>query len=72
MIWIPATEDDKAMLYTEEGVVLGVVRQMGDGRYIATTNRHYLGWFKLLKNAQKAVETKHNAENNGVIVHAGR
>lgn len=59
MIWVPATEDENAQLLTIEGVVHGVVRFMPKvPRYIASTNKLYLGGYKTLKNAQTAVEAK--------------
>lgn len=66
MIWTPATEDKNALLYMDEGRMLGTVRKMENRPdtivFVAATNSTYLGQYKKQENAMKAVEEKIKAE----------
>jgi hypothetical protein len=63
MIWTVATHDSDLLILVEDGVVVGSVRQQKNNKmFMASTQRHYLGQYRLLKNAQTAVETKRKVE----------
>lgn len=62
-MWVPSTTDKHTYLWTEGGVVMGTVRMMANNKkFLATTNRNYLGQYQSLRNAQQAVEVKRGAE----------
>jgi hypothetical protein len=57
MLWNTQTLDPDVMqLLGDNEEVLGVVRYQGNGRYMASTQKLYLGVYPTLKFAQKAVE----------------
>lgn len=71
MIWVKAEQDYDLLNFVEDTKVVGCVRYMkGSKRFMASTQEHYLGQYKTLKNAQLAVETKRNTEckDEGVII----
>lgn len=71
MIWVPNNTDKHTQHLTENGVLTGTVRFMENNKkWMASTQKHYLGQYMSLKNAQTAVETKRNAEckTGGTII----
>jgi len=63
MIWTVATHDSDLMILVENGEVVGSVRQQKNNKmFMASTQKHYLGQYRILKNAQTAVETKRKVE----------
>jgi hypothetical protein len=72
MIWTVATHDSDLLILVEDGVVVGSVRQQKNNKmFMASTQKHYLGQYRHLKNAQTAVETKRKVEckAEGKIIH---
>lgn len=66
MLWVTATQDPNSMVLQDDDKTIGIVQYMpGTGRYMASTQRLYLGTYKTLQNAQKAVETKCKVEMKG-------
>jgi len=57
MLWNTQTLDASVMqLLGDDQEVLGVVRDQGNGKYMASTQAKYLGMYPNMKFAQKAVE----------------
>ena len=64
MIWVRDSLDELAWHYMEGTHLVGTIRNMpSSGRWMATTNKRYLGTYAIFENAQKAVEAKRRVEN---------
>lgn len=74
-IWNTQTQDQDVMqLIGDNQEVLGIVRAQKNGKYIASTQKKYLGMYPNLKFAMKAVEVQHGVEVKGsgkIIVPGG-
>lgn len=74
MLWNTQTQDPNVMTLEDETGTIGVVHfNKSTGRYMASTQKTYLGTYSTLQIAQKAVETKANVEmkGSGRIIVAG-
>jgi hypothetical protein len=74
MLWNTQTLDPNVMTLVDDTGTLGVVSYNPQTqRYLASTQKTYLGTFSTLAIAQKAVETKCKVEmkGSGMIIVAG-
>jgi hypothetical protein len=67
MIWVPDTQNEDSWHYMEGPRIAGTIHKMPNGKWMATTNKRYLGQYSNYENAQKAVEAKRAAETKGQV-----